>query len=124
VAQARILGGSIGIAASTAMLGVKITTQLAGIVSPEQIASLHGGHGTLSETQLLAVRQAYSDAFRDSLKVGSALAGLALIASLGTFQKKRLSLGAIRQVQVADEIQRRRFSQRPLTTQSMSDNAA
>ncbi|KAF7932438.1 uncharacterized protein EAE98_003737 [Botrytis deweyae] len=46
--QARILGGSIGIAASTAILSLAQQTQLTGIMSPEQLASLESSAKTMT----------------------------------------------------------------------------
>ncbi|MCJ1392789.1 hypothetical protein MMC18_005660 [Xylographa bjoerkii] len=86
VAQVRVLGGSIGIAASTAMLGVTERRELTGVVSPSQLASLQAAARTLSPIQLLAVRQAYSDAFSETLKVCAIVTGVGVVAALGTFQ--------------------------------------
>ncbi|KAF7882767.1 uncharacterized protein EAF02_006130 [Botrytis sinoallii] len=67
--QARILGGSIGIAASTAILSLAQQTQLNGIVSPEQLASLESSAKTMTYAQLHAVGQAYSDSFSEDMIV-------------------------------------------------------
>lgn len=63
VAQARVFGGSIGIAASTAILGV------------------------ISE-HTLEVRLAYAESFSKSMWVASILACLAFVASFGLLQKR------------------------------------
>ncbi|MCJ1433471.1 hypothetical protein MMC27_002833 [Xylographa pallens] len=87
VAQVRVLGGSIGIAASTAILGVTERRELTGVVSPAQLASLQATAQTLSPVQLLTVRQAYSDAFSESLKVCAVVMAVCVVVTLGTFQR-------------------------------------
>ncbi|MCJ1287288.1 hypothetical protein MMC26_006636 [Xylographa opegraphella] len=88
VAQVRVLGGSIGIAASTAILGVTQRRELTGLVSPSQLASLQAAAPTLTPAQLLAVKQAYSDAFDESLKVCALVMAVCVVVTLGTFQRK------------------------------------
>ncbi|MCJ1399791.1 hypothetical protein MMC11_002994 [Xylographa trunciseda] len=91
VAQVRILGGSIGIAASTAILGVKERTELTGVVSQSQLASLQAAARTLSPAQLEAVRQAYSDAFGETLEVCAIVMGICVVVTLGIFQRHPMS---------------------------------
>lgn len=64
VAQARVLGGSIGIAASSAILGVMSTRK-----------------GVVDE------RVAYTDAFSKTMWVSAVVACVALIFSVGTYKK-------------------------------------
>ncbi|CAN9108701.1 unnamed protein product [Alternaria alternata] len=82
MAQVRVLGGSIGIAASTAILGVKQRQQLLDpmVVSAAQLESLAGSIRTLSPEKVLAIRQAYTDAFNETLVVCSVVSGVALLA--------------------------------------------
>ncbi|KAF9870111.1 major facilitator superfamily transporter [Colletotrichum karsti] len=75
IAQVRILGGSLGIAASTAILGTKMRQELAGVLKPDQMASIHGGGMDLTQSQATAVRQVYADSFQQDMKVGSILDG-------------------------------------------------
>ena len=90
MAQVRVLGGSIGIAASTAILGVKQRRQLLDpmVVSVAQLGSLADSMRTLSPDAALAVRQAYTDAFNETLVVCSIVSGVALLASLAAWRKQ------------------------------------
>ncbi|KAG9194836.1 hypothetical protein G6011_04871 [Alternaria panax] len=90
MAQVRVLGGSIGIAASTAILGVRQRRQLLDpmIVSAAQLESLAESVHNLPPDAVLAVRQAYTDAFNETLVVCSFVSGVALLASLAAWRKK------------------------------------
>lgn len=90
MAQVRVLGGSIGIAASAAILGVKQRQQLLDpmVVSAAQLESLAGSIRTLSPEKVLAIRQAYTDAFNETLVVCSVVSGVALLASLAAWRKQ------------------------------------
>lgn len=103
VAQVRILGGSIGIAASTAILGVKEFQQLTGIVTESQLASLRDSEKTLSPSQLYAVRKAYSDAFNEDMRVCAIVAGICVLLTLGTFQRNPIDIQTRREQQVVEE---------------------
>ena len=108
VAQVRILGGSIGIAASTAILGRIEYDQLTGIVSGFQLASLQYSAKTLSSSQLYAVRKAYSDAFNEDMRACAILAGVCVLLTLGTFQRNPPDIQARRKQQIAEEQKRLR----------------
>ncbi|KAG4435971.1 hypothetical protein IFR05_008552 [Cadophora sp. M221] len=88
IAQARVLGGSIGIAASTAILSKMQHRYLASILTPSQLSTLESSSHTLNDTQLLAVRKAYSTTFSESMKVCAAVSGACVLATLITFRKK------------------------------------
>lgn len=102
VNQARILGGTIGLACSTIILNIKFGTNLSGILTPAQITRLRQ---TLEEITLLtidqqvAVQRAFSDAFADQFRVCTYVAAAVLIFSLMTFSRrpvdmqKRIELG-------------------------------
>ncbi|KAJ3578121.1 hypothetical protein NPX13_g2447 [Xylaria arbuscula] len=68
VAQVRVLGGSLGIAASSAILGVSLHAQVGGLVTSQQIASVGKGGDDLPPGVLVAIRRAYSDAFREDMR--------------------------------------------------------
>ena len=108
MAQVRILGGSIGIAASTAILGRIEYDQLTGIVSGSQLASLQYSAKTLSPSQLYAIRKAYSDAFNEDMRVCAILAGVCVLLTLGTFQRNPPHIQEKRKQQIADEEKRLR----------------
>ena len=108
VAQARVLGGSIGIAASTAILGVMEYDQLPGVVSESQLASLQTSEQELSPAQLHAIRQAYSDAFNEDMRVCAIVAGICVLLTIGTFQRNPLDIPERRKQQVINEQKRLR----------------
>lgn len=110
-----MLGGSIGIAASSAISAVQQQSQLAGIVSPEQVGAHRSDGGAvapLTETQAAAVRKAFSDAFTWNMRVCTVIAGLALFSTLGIYRRNRLTIGEMREKQIREERERRTASMR------------
>ncbi|OQE32828.1 hypothetical protein PENFLA_c001G10246 [Penicillium flavigenum] len=90
VSQVRVLGGSIGIAAANALFRVQSHRELQGILSDEQIGALQTSTkimNTLNASQAHAVRQAYSDAFSQSMRVCVYMATVAFVAALFTWQR-------------------------------------
>lgn len=83
----RVFGGSIGIAASTAILGLTQRKQLTGVVTEEQLTNLQSAAKTFTEEQLYAVRQAYSDAVNEDLRVCAIVAGICILVTLGAFRR-------------------------------------
>jgi hypothetical protein len=108
LAQIRILGGSIAIAASSAILGQQIHSQLAGIVPPEQLNNLAAAAVSLTEAQAAAVRQAYADAFTLDMKVSAGMAAVGLVMALGVYRKNRLTVAEQRAEHIREENERRR----------------
>lgn len=110
VAQVRVLGGSIGIAASTAILGVTQRRQLitTGLITPEQLATLHSSAKTFTEEQLYAVRQAYSDAFREDLHVCAIISGVCILITLAAFRRNPEPILVARRRFVVEEQERLR----------------
>lgn len=86
IAQVRVLGGSIGIAASTAILGVTQRRQLSGILTPDQLAILESSAKTFTAEQLQAVRKAYSDSFRQDLRVCAIISGICILITLSAYR--------------------------------------
>ncbi|GJC77897.1 putative transporter [Colletotrichum liriopes] len=107
-AQVRILGGSLGIAASTAILGNFIRNDLTGVVSPEDLSSVHGVGMNLTGAQTAAVRQAYTDSFQKDMQVGTILSGIAILLSLGIYRRNRVTFEEQRQMHIKIEVERRR----------------
>jgi MFS family permease len=90
VAQGRVLGGLMGVAASNAMFTSTCAKNLQGILTPEQIAGLQTNTqivSTLDEAGRNAVRVAYSDAFDKSLKICLYIAAVNLVVNLFTWQR-------------------------------------
>jgi MFS family permease len=110
MAQIRMLGGSIGIAASTAILGVRQRQQLleTGLVSPKQMESLAEALRSLPPAQVFAIRQAYTDAFNETLIICSIISGVALLVTAGGFQKKPMTMDDRRKQQFQNEAARQK----------------
>jgi hypothetical protein len=108
VAQNRILGGSIGIAASTAILATTQQRQLItpGIISASQLASLQASASTFTASQIEAVRQAYSDAFSEDMRLCAIIAGICILVTLGTFRRNPPNMQEMRRRQVEEEEER------------------
>ena len=88
VAQVRVLGGSIGVAASNAMFKATCANNLQGILTPEQIDGLQTNTqilGTLDMAAQEAVRVAYSDSFNKTLRVCLIIAAVNLVVNLFTW---------------------------------------
>lgn len=108
IAQARVLGGSIGIAASSAILGATTRSQLTGLVTPAQLSSLQASAKTLTEEQLHAIRQAYSDSFSEGMKVCAAVAAVCAVATLMTYRRNVPDVAARREEQLMFDNELRR----------------
>jgi hypothetical protein len=107
LSQVRLLGGSLGIAASTALLHQKVTKYLVGVLTPQQLQTL-GGDEHLSQSQLEKVRFAYAESFRTDMKVAVGVAAVGLVVTLGAYRRQRLLIRDQRNELVAEEIARRR----------------
>lgn len=110
MAQVRMLGGSIGIAASTVILGLRQRQELldTGLLSPAQLESLAESIPQLSLTQRFAIRQAYTDAFNETLIVCSVIGGVALLSTALAWQKHPMSMEDRRRQQFENEAARQR----------------
>lgn len=100
-----MLGGSIGIAMSSAVLAAQEKAQLAGVVPSSALANLQVAH--LTEAQYAAVRKTYNDSFTETMKVCAIVAGVGAILTLGTYSRHRMPLLEQRQKQIQAEIARR-----------------
>jgi MFS family permease len=106
ISQVRILGGSIGIAASTAILGITENRELAGVVSPTQLADLRSSISTFTPNQIQAVREAYVDAFSEDLRVCAIVSGVCIFVTLASFRRNAMSAVDARNQHIAEEQQR------------------
>lgn len=93
VSQARVFGGSLGIAAASAILGHQVQTQLG--------SSIAGGGdgnavlsrvGELNPIQLEAVRRVYADSFHQALLVACIVTCVAFLSALGTWDHHKMGL--------------------------------
>jgi hypothetical protein len=105
-----VFGGSIGIATSTAILGIKQRQQLleTGMLKPSQIQSLREAMSHFTPDQIHMVKQAYTDAFDETLVVCSIIAGLSVIITTGCWKKNPVSIEERRKQQVTNEAIRQR----------------
>lgn len=117
----RILGGSIGIAASSAVLGVKINSELATVLSPEQLAHLASTMSSLPPDQKEAVRRAYTEALRQDMIICCAVMGLGLIFAFGVYSRTRLSIPESGKKHILEEIERKRAEERVRMQDSTTD---
>jgi hypothetical protein len=85
------LGGSLGIAASTAILAEKTRAQLSNW-SPEQLSNLAAPEANLTPAQYNAVRIAYTDSLRDEMRVCLGILTLAFFITLGVYDHNRISI--------------------------------
>ncbi|KAK3318584.1 major facilitator superfamily transporter [Apodospora peruviana] len=108
VAQVRILGGSIGIAASSAILGVNTRSELAGVLPAEQLSHLASVTSSLSPEQQGAVRHAYTSALREDMIVCCAVLALGTVCTLGAYRRNRLPIADQVREQHRQEEERRR----------------
>lgn len=102
-----MLGGSIGIAMSSAVLAGQQRAHLAGVVPLSVLQDL-GSPNQLTEAQLAVVRKTYNDSFTETMKVCAIVAGIGVLITMGTLRRDRLPLLEQRQQMVQREIARRR----------------
>jgi hypothetical protein len=102
----RLLGGSLGIAASSALLNEKSTNYLTGVLTPYEQATVGSSSTHLSNAQWSAVRYTYADAFKVEMKIATAVAACSVISAFGAFRKQRLLIAEQRAVVVAQEAAR------------------
>lgn len=91
IAQARILGGSFGIAASTALTDRRTSQYLSDLFTEDQLLNL--GHNGDSDTQLLpqqaaGLNKAYIKAFQDGMIVSVVLAGVSILVALASLRRR------------------------------------
>lgn len=103
VAQARVFGGSIGIAASTAILGAMQRSELSGIVTPEQLSTLQTSARMMTPVQLHAVKQSYSDSFSEVMKVCAAVSAACAVACMLAYRRHGVDLEARWKEQAREE---------------------
>lgn len=92
---------------STALLAVQQRAQLPGIVSAAQLQDLPHTFESLSESQQVAIRKTYNDAFTKTMMICAIVASVGVILTTGTYRQGRVSLSEQRAQMVRDEIARR-----------------
>ena len=87
VAQARLLGGSIGVATANAVTGQQLHSILKGVLTPSEISSLQINTRVLdklSSIQKEAVRVAWASVWKEMTRICLYVAVVALVVSLFT----------------------------------------
>jgi hypothetical protein len=110
IGQLRILGGSIGIAASSAILADKEKTLFG------SIPALHSGGSSDGHPQPpipAAIRQAFAEAFKLDMEVGAIVAGIAILLAAVMWRREHLSIVEMRERQIQDETAFRRAAKAP-----------
>lgn len=107
LAQLRILGGSLGIAASTLFVQTQSSKHLVGILPSHEIADVEGIEGDLSTEQLRAVHKAYSKAFQLGMATAAGVSGAAVLVALFAYQRTRSTMREKREILVREEKARR-----------------
>lgn len=102
-----MLGGSIGIAMSSAILAVEQRKQIDAMSAPLARSSLRNDHATLMPTPDDAVRKAYNDSFTQTMQVCAIVAGIGVLLTMGTYRRNRGSLEDQRDRQIRSENERR-----------------
>ncbi|KAK1147259.1 hypothetical protein N8T08_001998 [Aspergillus melleus] len=95
VAQLRIFGGSVGIAASFIIFNHKIQQTLAGALTQAQLDDFYRSPTAIfsfTVNQQLLVRQIYVNVFNIDLRVCAGISAACLVATLFTFQRRPQSI--------------------------------
>ncbi|KAG5817309.1 hypothetical protein H9Q74_002265 [Fusarium xylarioides] len=108
LSQVRLLGGSLGIAASSALLNEKSSKYLSGVLTAYEQATIGGSNTHLTSAQWSVVRYTYADAFQVEMKIATAVAACSVISAFGAFRKGRLLIAEQRKIIIREEEDRRR----------------
>lgn len=101
--QARILGGTIGLACGTIILNVTFGEKLEGMLSASEIKTLRGtldSIDSLSTEQQTAVQHAFAHAFNNQMRFCAYVSAACVLIGFLTFSrhpinfKRRMELGA------------------------------
>lgn len=113
-----MLGGSIGIAMSSAVLAAQQRTQIGSSVSPSSLEDLQGS--TITAAELAVLRKTYNDAFTETMKVCAIVAGIGILLTMGTYSRRRMPLEEHRKMHIEEETARRMASRRVVTDSQSS----
>jgi hypothetical protein len=124
MAQVRIFGGSIGIAASSAILGANIRSGMVGSsVSPEMMAHLASDPSALPPDQWALVRRVYTDALKEDMIVCCAVLAAAMLCTLGVYRRNTVSLEEMMKQRYREEGERRRRTEAASGGHAASESA-
>ncbi|KAL2175576.1 major facilitator superfamily domain-containing protein [Thermothelomyces heterothallicus CBS 202.75] len=109
VAQVRIFGGSMGIAASSAILGAKTRSGMpGGSVPSEMLTHMASDPSALSPEQWAAIRRVYTKALREDMIVCCAVLAVAMVVTLGVYKRDRVTIEEMMKQRHREEGERRR----------------
>ena len=95
VNQARVLGGTIGLAISTIIFNIRIGTELKGVLSPSQITALRQTLNSIPDfslSQQAAISHAFALSFNAQMRVCMYIAAVCLVVSACTWSAKATPL--------------------------------
>ncbi|KAI1339355.1 major facilitator superfamily domain-containing protein [Xylariaceae sp. FL0016] len=91
IAQARVLGGSIGIAVCSIIFNNKVESELTGVIDPSDLEALHHSPAITSylpKEMQDRVRSVYALAFTKDIMVMIAVAAIGVVASFFAYEKR------------------------------------
>ena len=91
----RLLGGSIGVAASFIILNTKIQNTLGSILSPEQLEDFYKSPAAIlsfTVTQKIEVRETYINAFAIDMRMCIGISAASFLVSICTYQRNSPSI--------------------------------
>jgi len=89
--QARLLGGNIGLALSTVILNSHLTTDLPGILTPQQIENVRRSLNaieTFSPREVVAVAEAFANAFKGQPQACTGVSAACFLLCFLTWQRR------------------------------------
>lgn len=90
IAQARVLGGSIGIAASSAILARQEMAKLSTVITTDVPADLTG-----DSPAAVLVRQVFTEAFTENMRICAIISAAAMVIACGTYTRNRQPILAV-----------------------------
>ncbi|CAK7218427.1 hypothetical protein SEUCBS140593_003543 [Sporothrix eucalyptigena] len=90
IAQARVLGGSIGIAASSAILARQEMSKLGTVITTDVPANLTG-----DSPAAILVRQVFTQAFTENMRICAIVSAAAMVLACGTYTRGRRPILAV-----------------------------
>lgn len=113
MAQLRILGGSLGITASTVFVQTQVSKYLKGVILTRDSAKSGSLESGLSGEQMQTVRQAYSKAFQLGMATATGVSGAAVLIAFFAYQRKRTTIQEKRRILAEEETARRKAQNSP-----------
>jgi hypothetical protein len=109
VAQVRMLGGSIGIAASSAILGTNYRAELGNTgISHEALSYLASNPDFLPAETWAVIRRVYTQALREDMIVCCAVLAAALVSSFFVYRKDAVSMEEMMKQRYREEEERKK----------------